>query len=113
MDTDNKWLNFLVICGIINLVSLILFFIFTIVYACNLDGAFNNFDFNNFFNENKVAIIIIFVLFASFDIIPTICIFSIKWESDWNSANKLLYGILNIFFPFLIPFIYAGISRTK
>ena len=113
MNSDNKWLNFLVICGIISIVSIVLFIIFIIVYAYNLDQGFNNFIFVNFFNKNKVATIIIFTLYASFDIIPTICIFSIKWESKWNSANKLLYGILNIFFPFLIPFIYAGISRQK
>lgn len=113
MRLDKTKLNFIAFCGFISLSSLLTFIGFFIFYAISVNKGFANFDFTKFFNDNKLAIIIVAIVFAIFDLVCVLCIWAIKWESDWCSSNKFIYGLLTLFIPFLIPFVFAIIGKNK
>ena len=113
MKLDKTKLNFIAFCGFVSLLAVLTFIGFIVIYALGVTKGFNNFVFLNFFNENKLAILIILIVFVAFDFVSTICIWAIKWQCDWCKSSKLIYGILNIALPFIIPFIFAGVAKAK
>ena len=113
MKSEKRKLNFIAFCGIISLISLLTFIGYIIFYAASVFKGFSNFDFIKFFNNDKLAIIIIAVVYFVFDLALALSIWLIKWETDWCLDNKFIYGLLSLFIPFIIPFAYVIIAKKK